>query len=418
MSIRSFFSSYYGLPRSVFILFIARVIHSIGSFVYPFLTMLLTIKLGYREEIAGYYVTGVVIAGSIGLIVGGKLADRFGRKKIFLILSFISATIFAICAFVEDPEIIPWLLIFSNLFLGGVLPTINAMLADLTSAEKRKAAFSLIYLGTNIGVAVGPLIAGFLFNDYTKLLFLIDAATTYISLILVLILVKETIPSNEKIIEVSNSDNKFEKPEQGNIFIILFKRPIFLIFTFISLIYTFIYSQNYFSMPIYLNEVFSEGGPKVYGSLMSVNAIVVILLTIFLINLMKNTKPIINIAFAGILYAIGFGVFFLVSNRFFLIGLTIIWTLGEIIQTINTNVYVAENSPITHRARFSSVVSFITELGFIISPLIMGYFIKHFGIKNVWLLIIVISVSAAMLMYILYLVDSNRNNKNKIAGKI
>ncbi|HAX17509.1 MAG TPA: MFS transporter, partial [Actinobacteria bacterium] len=75
-------------------------------------------------------------------------------------------------------------------------------------------------------------------------------------------------------------------------------------------------------MPIYLNEVFSDGGPKVYGSLMSVNAIVVILLTIFLINLMKNTKPIINIAFAGILYAIGFGVFFLVSNRFLLIGLT------------------------------------------------------------------------------------------------
>lgn len=413
MGIRNFFSSYYGLPRSVFILFIARVIHSIGSFVYPFLTMLLTIKLGYREEIAGYYVTGVVIAGSIGLILGGKLADRFGRKKIFLILSFISATIFVACAFVANPEIIPWLLIISNLFLGGVLPTINAMLADLTKADKRKAAFSLIYLGTNIGVAVGPLIAGFLFNEYTKLLFLIDAATTYLSLILVIFLVRETIPTKEKIIEVSNSDNKFEKPEQGNIFIILLKRPIFLIFTFISLIYTFIYSQNYFSVPIYLNEIFSEMGPKIYGSLMSVNAIVVILLTIFLINLMKNTKPIINIAFAGVLYAIGFGVFFLVSNRFFLIGLTIIWTLGEIVQTINTNVYVAENSPITHRARFSSVVSFITELGFIISPIMMGYFIKHFGINNIWLLVIIISISAALMMYILYLADSNRNNRNR-----
>jgi MFS family permease len=413
MSIRNFFSSYYGLPRSVFILFIARVIHSIGSFVYPFLTMLLTIKLGYCEEIAGYYVTGVIVAGSIGLILGGKLADKFGRKKIFLILSFMSATIFVACAFVTNPEIIPWLLIISNLFLGGVLPTINAMLADLTSADKRKAAFSLIYLGTNIGVAIGPLIAGFLFNEYMKLLFLIDAATTYLSLILVIFLVRETIPTKEKIMEVSNSDNRFEKPEKGNIFIILLKRPIFLIFTFISLVYVFIYSQNYFSVPIYLNEIFSEMGPKIYGSLMSVNAIVVILLTIFLINLMKNTKPIINIAFAGVLYAIGFGIFFLVSNRFLLIGLTIIWTLGEIVQTINTNVYVAENSPITHRARFSSVVSFITELGFIISPIIMGYFIKHFGINNIWLPVIIISISAALMMYMLYLADSNRNNRSR-----
>jgi len=358
-------------------------------------------------------VTGVIVAGSIGLILGGKLADKFGRKKIFLILSFMSATIFVACAFVTNPEIIPWLLIISNLFLGGVLPTINAMLADLTSADKRKAAFSLIYLGTNIGVAIGPLIAGFLFNEYMKLLFLIDAATTYLSLILVIFLVRETIPTKEKIMEVSNSDNRFEKPEKGNIFIILLKRPIFLIFTFISLVYVFIYSQNYFSVPIYLNEIFSEMGPKIYGSLMSVNAIVVILLTIFLINLMKNTKPIINIAFAGVLYAIGFGIFFLVSNRFLLIGLTIIWTLGEIVQTINTNVYVAENSPITHRARFSSVVSFITELGFIISPIIMGYFIKHFGINNIWLPVIIISISAALMMYMLYLADSNRNNRSR-----
>lgn len=359
MKVRQFFSSYQGLPRSVFILFAARVIHSIGSFVYPFLTMLLTIKLGYREEIAGYYVTGVVIAGSIGLIMGGKLADRFGRKKIFILLSFLSATIFVICTFVKNTEIIPWLLIASNLFLGGVLPAINAMLTDITCSEKRKAAFSLIYLGTNVGVAIGPLIAGFLFNEYIKLIFLIDAASTYISLLLVIFLVKETIPSKEKIMEISKGGDKFEKPEQGNIFSILIKRPIFLIFTFISLVYTFIYSQNYFSVPIYLNKVFADGGPKFYGSLMSVNAIVVILLTIFLINLMKNTKPIINIAFAGILYAIGFGIFFLVSNRFFLIGFTIIWTLGEIIQTINTNVYVAENSPITHRARFSSVFSLL-----------------------------------------------------------
>ncbi len=418
MKVRQFFSSYHGLPRSVFILFAARIIHSIGSFVYPFLTMLLTIKLGYRSDIAGYYVTGVVIAGSAGLIMGGKLADRFGRKKIFILLSYLSATIFVICAFIKNAEIIPWLLIISNLFLGGVLPAINAMLTDITSSEKRKAAFSLIYLGTNVGVAIGPLIAGFLFNEYIKLIFLIDAITTYISLLLVIFLVKETIPSKEKIMESAKSSSKFEKPEQGNIFSILFKRPIFLIFTFISLIYTFIYSQNYFSVPIYLNKIFSDGGPRFYGSLMSVNAIVVILLTIFLINLMKNTKPIINIAFAGILYAIGFGVFFLVSNRFFLIGFTIIWTLGEIIQTINTNVYVAENSPITHRARFSSVFSFITELGFIISPIIMGYFIKLFGIDKIWLMVIVVSISATIFMYVLYLADSNRNAKHRKRSRI
>lgn len=408
MKIKNLFSSYYGLPKSVFALFIVRIINCFGSFVYPFLTMFLTIKLGYSEEKAGFFVTAVVIAGSIGLLSGGKLADRFGRKKIFVILSTASALSFVACAFLDKSTAIPWLIIVSNLFLGGVLPCINAMLTDMADPEKRKAAFSLIYLGTNIGVAIGPIVAGFLFNDYIRLIFLLDAATTLISLIPVIIFIKETIPSRDKIIEVNGSERITEKSEKGNVISILLRRPMLVIFAFISLIYTFVYSQNYFSLPIYLNLHFGDRGPKVYGTLMSTNAIVVILLTIFLINMMKNTKPIINIAFAGILYAVGFGVIYIITNEIFLIFSTIIWTLGEIIQTINTSVYVANNSPITHRARFSGLISFITDIGFITSPVIMGYFIKHYGVTKVWPLIFVLAISGAILMYILYLVESNK----------
>lgn len=408
MKIKNLFSSYYGLPKSVFVLFIVRIINCFGSFVYPFLTMFLTIKLGYSEEKAGFFVTAVVIAGSIGLLSGGKLADRFGRKKIFVILSTASALSFVACAFLDKSTAIPWLIIVSNLFLGGVLPCINAMLTDMADPEKRKAAFSLIYLGTNIGVAIGPIVAGFLFNDYIRLIFLLDAATTLISLIPVIIFIKETIPSRDKIIEVNGSERITEKSEKGNVISILLRRPMLVIFAFISLIYTFVYSQNYFSLPIYLNLHFGDRGPKVYGTLMSTNAIVVILLTIFLINMMKNTKPIINIAFAGILYAVGFGVIYIITNEIFLILSTIIWTLGEIIQTINTSVYVANNSPITHRARFSGLISFITDIGFITSPVIMGYFIKHYGVTKVWPLIFVLAISGAILMYILYLVESNK----------
>ena len=410
MKFKNFFSTYHGLPKSVFALFVVRIINCFGSFVYPFLTMFLTIKLGYSAEKAGFFVTAVVVAGSIGLLSGGKLADKFGRKKIFIILSTISAVFFIICSFLDKSPAIPWLIVASNLFLGGVLPCINAMLTDMADPEKRKAAFSLIYLGTNIGIAIGPIVAGFLFNDHIKLIFLIDAATTLLSLIPVIFFIKETIPSEEKALKLNESKENTEKPEKGHVLSILIRRPMLVMFAFISLIYTFVYSQNYFSLPLYLNLHFGDRGPKVYGTLMSTNAIVVILLTIFLINMMKNTKPIINIAFAGILYAIGFGVIYLVTNEIFLIISTIIWTLGEIIQTINTSVYVANNSPITHRGRFSGIITFITEIGFITSPLLMGYFIKHNGVAKVWPLVFVLSIAAAIFMYILYLVESNKKH--------
>lgn len=41
------------------------------------------------------------------------------------------------------------------------MPASNAILIDLTDAEKRKAAFSLLYLGHNIGFAASPLFIGF-----------------------------------------------------------------------------------------------------------------------------------------------------------------------------------------------------------------------------------------------------------------
>ncbi|HEY5501079.1 MAG TPA: MFS transporter [Candidatus Humimicrobiaceae bacterium] len=408
MKFKSFFSAYQGLPKSVYALFAVRIINCFGSFVYPFLTMFLTIKLGYSEERAGLFVTAVVVAGALGLLSGGKLADRVGRKKIFIILSTISAVFFIICSFLDKSPAIPWLIIVSNLFLGGVLPCINAMLTDMADPEKRKAAFSLIYLGTNIGVAIGPIVAGFLFNNYIRLIFLIDAATTLISLIPVILFINETIPSKDKTAEIDENNENTEKPEKGHVISILIRRPILVIFAFISLIYTFVYSQNYFSLPLYLNLHFGDRGPSVYGTLMSTNAIVVILLTIFLINLMKKSRPIINIAFAGILYAIGFGVIYLVTSEIFLIISTIIWTLGEIIQTINTSVYVADNSPITHRGRFSGIITFITEIGFITSPLIMGYFIKHNGVAKVWPLVFILSMAAALFMFILYLAERNK----------
>ncbi|MCK5566325.1 MAG: MFS transporter, partial [Actinomycetia bacterium] len=67
------------MPRPVYILFFARIINSIGSFVYPLLAILLTLKLGFAEDAAGRITTVAVAAGGIGLLIGGKLSDKFGR---------------------------------------------------------------------------------------------------------------------------------------------------------------------------------------------------------------------------------------------------------------------------------------------------------------------------------------------------
>ncbi|MGM0675698.1 MAG: MFS transporter [Spirochaetota bacterium] len=48
---------------------------------------------------------------------------------------------------------------------GAATPATIALATDLSTPDTRQATFSLLYLGHNLGFAVGPLVAGFLFLE-------------------------------------------------------------------------------------------------------------------------------------------------------------------------------------------------------------------------------------------------------------
>jgi len=399
---------YSGLPKSLYILFFARIINSMGNFVFPFLTLFLTDKMGIGETETGFYMMLVATAFVPGSLLGGKLADYMGRKKIFIIFQSLAAISFIPCAFLGNSLLIPWFLIGSTFFNGAAQPATSAMLADLTTPENRKLGFSLLYLGTNIGFAIGPLIAGFLYNNYVKVLFLGDAMTTFLSLILVGIYVNETIPSKENISESKKLDTD-EKAEDGSLIVVLFKRPLLLGFAVVSIINSFVYSQFSFSLPIQAEETFGIiVGSKFYGMVMTVNALTVITMTVTLTNITRKIKPILNIVIGSLLFAIGFGIVYYIDTLMMLLISTIIWTLGEILNHTNSGVYIANHTPMSHRGRFNAVIPIIMGAGHAIGPLIMGNFIEENEVRLVWPLLFILSVGAALLMLILYMVESKR----------
>ncbi|MDA8440958.1 MAG: hypothetical protein M0Z55_01085 [Peptococcaceae bacterium] len=73
---------YRGLPPSIYVIFISRIVNSLGNFVFPFLTLFLTQKLGMGEAQTGFFVMLAATVALPGLMLGGKLADHLGRKKI------------------------------------------------------------------------------------------------------------------------------------------------------------------------------------------------------------------------------------------------------------------------------------------------------------------------------------------------
>jgi len=403
MKLNKIFKHYRKLPGEIYFLFFARMVNSMGAFVYPFLTIYFTKTMSLDESTAGFFVMLAITAQAPGMLLGGRLSDSFGRKKILILFQSLAAICLIPCAYLETSLLIPRLLILSSFFQGAAQPASMAMTTDLSNPKNRKAAFSLLYLGGNIGFAVGPLIAGFLYNNYLKWIFLGDAATTFLSLLLVLLYVKETLPSKIKIEDSIQSENKYERAEKGSLWKVICKRPKLIAFTLISLIYTFVYAQYTFSLPIQIVKLFGENGPKFFGFAMTANALTVSLLTMIIISLTHKIKPVLNVALAGILYAIGFGMLYFIVKIHWILFSTIIWSIGEILVTTNTNVYIANHTPITHRGRFNAVIPVVMGVGFAVGPLLSGKFIHNFGISNLWILVFFVSMVAASLMYMLYI---------------
>lgn len=396
--------TYKGLPKSIYVIFCATVINRFGDFVIPFLTIYLTSKIGLSTAIAGGIVTLSALVGIPASIISGKLADEIGRKKVYLFSQFMAALFLLPCAFTENHVIIIISILISTFFNRAVSSPLDAIIMDILPPEKRQQGFSLKYLGINIGVAVGPIVAGVLFNKHLPLLFIGDALTSLAAMLMVWKYVDEVNP--EKMKESAYTED--EKEDKGSTISILLKRPQILMFMALSIAYSFVYSQYSFSLPLTLESVFATESSKVFGILMSVNAFTVILCTAVTTAVTRRNKPIINTALAGIAYAVGFGMIGIIHSYSMFIISTVIWTIGEILSVTNNGVYLANNSPSNYRARINAANSLSHALGSALSSTVAGMLIQNIGLKYIWPLAFIIAAAGAVGMFGISVYENRR----------
>ncbi|WP_270567946.1 MFS transporter [Clostridium beijerinckii] len=411
---KDFINNYKGLPKEMYVICFATLINRLGDFVVPFLALYLTQKIGMTAAATGVIVTLSSVVGIPASILGGKISDMFGRKKIYTYAQSIAAVTLIPCAFTKSVSITIMCLLISTFFNGFVRPAFQSMIQDILSKEERQAGFSLNYLAINAGVAIGPIIAGFLFNNLLPLLFLGDTLTSLIAVFLVWKNIKETYQVNSKL----KVESKAEIAEKGNTFQMLWKRPALSLFLVLYMVYNFIYAQHKFSLPITLNAQFNNESAKLLGYIMSINAVTVLVLTIFIGFITKRNHQLTNMAFTGILYAIGFGMIGYIDNFNFFIISTIIWTLGEILSSISSGVYVANNSPSNYRARLNAIMNLGRFLGTALSTFFSGAYIQVYGYKTLWFLIFFISIISGILMFVLKIFSVKSELDNYAESKI
>ena len=105
-------------------------------------------------------------AGLVGMAAGSAfiapLADRFGRRALVLICLIIISVGMMLSAVSQNVQQLAVLRVFTGLGIGGMLASLNVIVAEYASNKWRSFALSLLQTGYPIGAVVGGTIAAFL----------------------------------------------------------------------------------------------------------------------------------------------------------------------------------------------------------------------------------------------------------------
>lgn len=384
------------LPVDVFALSAVRLIVSAGSFVGPFLAMMLTMKLGYNEAQAGVFMSAVSVVSAIGLVFGGKLGDSFGRPRVLRTLQALTALLLLTCAALGFSAATPFVIALAMGALSGSWPVMNALVADVTPPSRRKEAFSLMYWANNIGFSVGPLVAGFLFNQAPRLLFVGNAFALLVAAVVVSLWIKglpytgahaeshvesETQPATS----AASAQAKAPGKKALSTLTVLAANPILWMYALASVLTAFIYNQHTFALPVFLKDILGQdAGPKAYGMVMSANGLTVVAFTIPVMFLAKRMSNLSAIALSCAFYVFGFGSYWFARSLPLVLMSTVLWTVGEILGATSGNAFVAEHAPPAHRSRVNSAVSLAYIAGNAAAPLAAGPMARSYGSRSVW----------------------------------
>jgi DHA2 family multidrug resistance protein len=114
-----------------------------------------------------WVLTSYIVASAIFTAPVGWLANRFGRKKLFLVCAsgFTVASVF--CGLAHSIEQMVFFRLMQGIFGAGLIPLSQSVMLDAYPPEDRGSAMGIWGMGVMLGPIMGPTIGGWLTETYS-----------------------------------------------------------------------------------------------------------------------------------------------------------------------------------------------------------------------------------------------------------
>jgi MFS family permease len=365
-----------GLPRPFWYLWANTLINRVGSFVLILLAFYLTGQRHLTPSFAGLVIGLWGAGGAAGTLLGGVLADRWGRKPTFLTALYTSAAMMLVLGAARGPVVIAVTVAVLGLVSEGSRPAIQALMIDIVPERDRVRAFSLHYWVINLGFAFAATTAGLVAGVDFRLLFLIDAGTTVAGATLVAFKIKE--PSRVRAAPTVPVPAAAGPGLRG-----VFADRVFLAFVGINLLTSLVFMQHLSTLPMAMAR---DGlAPSTYGTVIALNGVLIVAGQLFMHRVLRRFERPTALAVAALVMGLGFGLNAFAHTAWVYAVAVLVWTVGEMLNAPSNSATNAELSPAAMRGRYQGVFSLSWSVASFLAPLIGAAVLQYVGPAALWL---------------------------------
>ena len=371
------------LPPVVRLLIAGTFVNKCGSFIVPFLTIVLRREFHLAEQEVGWLLAAYGAGSLVSILAGGALTDRLGRRFTLLLSLAGSGLIAVVLGFAESIRTFVPLLVLFGFMADLYRPAASSIIGDVLPSSQRASGFAGLRLAINLGFAFGLSLGGFLADWNWRLLFFGDGVTTLAYAAVVYLFIGETRPAAAPAGEAPPASSTS-----------LWRDVVFLQMLAVSFAFAMVFFNHISTLPVTITA--SAGYPaRVFGGLVAVNGLVIALFEIGTVDRLKQFRRLRVAALGTLLGGLGFGLTGMVMHWGWFLMTVVLWTVGEILSLPFTMAFLTDWAPPERRGRYLSWYGATWSLAIGLNPLLFLPLHARLGDRAFWPLMFLITLPAA-----------------------
>jgi MFS family permease len=388
-------------PRPVRLLLVGTLVNKLGTFIVPYLTLVLLRDLHMREGEAARLLFAYGLGSVVSVLAGGVITDRFGRR-LTLLVSLVGSGVLAVAmGVVPSPRFFVPLLVAFGFIADLYRPAATAIIGDLLPSSERASGFAGLRMAVNIGWASGTAIGGLLADWDWRLLFLGDGLTTLAFGAVVYFTIPETRPALPGAEPAPAAPARASAADRGPVFGRKPSSPlrdgVFLATMATGFLFTFVFCSNLSVFPLTITR--SAHYPAVvFGLLAAVNGLLVAFLEISVTERLKPFRRLRLAALGCLLVAVGFGMLGLVMHWAWFLLAVLVFTAGEIVASPQMMAFVVDWAPPEARGRYLSLYQATWSVAFALNPAIALPLHAALGERAFWGLLSLVAIPGVVVL--------------------